>query len=84
MACAQNFYSKDQQLKLLKSLGSFLMVLKFANCRLATIPYVELHFGTKKENRFMELRADMFSCRNNTAVRIDVNITDLYSTHSQE
>ena len=25
----------------------------------------------------MELRADMFSCRNDAAVRIDVNITDL-------
>ena len=37
---------------------------------------IELQCGTKIETRFMELRADMFSCRNDTAVRIDVNLTD--------
>ena len=37
---------------------------------------IELQCGTKIETIFMELRADMFSCRNGTAVRIDVNLTD--------
>ena len=38
---------------------------------------IELQCGTKIETRIMELRADMFSCRHDTAVRIDVNRTDL-------
>ena len=37
---------------------------------------IELQCGTKIETRFMELRADMFSCRNDSAVRIDGNLTD--------
>ena len=37
---------------------------------------IELQCGTKTETQFMELRADMFSCRNDSAVRIDVNLTD--------
>ena len=37
---------------------------------------IELQCGTKIETRFMELRAGMFSCRNDTAVRIDVNLAD--------
>ena len=37
---------------------------------------LELQYGTKIETRFIELRADMFSCRNNPAVRIDVKLTD--------
>ena len=36
----------------------------------------ELECGTKIETRFMEIRADIFSCRNDTAIRIDVNLTD--------
>ena len=37
---------------------------------------IELQCGTNIETRFMELRAHMFSCSNDTAVGIDVNLTD--------
>ena len=37
---------------------------------------IELECGTKIETRFMKIRADIFSCRNDTAIRIDVNLTD--------
>ena len=37
---------------------------------------IELECGTNFEKRFMEIRADIFSCRNDTATRIDVNLTD--------
>ena len=36
---------------------------------------IKLQGGTKIETRFMELRADMFSCRKDTAARIDANLT---------
>ena len=37
---------------------------------------IELECDTKIETRFMEIRADIISCRNDTAIRIDVNLTD--------
>ena len=36
---------------------------------------IELECGTKIETRFMEIGADMFSLCNDTAIRIDVNLT---------
>ena len=37
---------------------------------------IELECGNKIETRFVELRADMISCRNDAAFRMDVILTD--------
>ena len=37
---------------------------------------IELECGTKVETRFIEIRADMVSCRNDSVMRVDVNLTE--------
>ena len=37
---------------------------------------IELECGTKIETRFIEIRADMLSCRNYSVMRVDVNLTE--------
>ena len=37
---------------------------------------LELKCETKKEPKFMKLRAEMFSCGYDTAVMVDFNLTD--------
>ena len=37
---------------------------------------IELECGTKIETRFMEIRADMVSCRNDSVMRVDVNLLE--------
>ena len=38
--------------------------------------FIELQGRTKIETRFMELRADMVACRNDSVMCLDVNLTE--------